>query len=84
MGGSTRDLLGRCREGYKGLLCGECDGRDYYKANWQECAKCPSFGTTLGFAFLRVLAIVIYVSLCTWLTVKIASKYSPQQIAFVS
>ena len=52
IGGSEVEPLGLCQEGYHGFMCGSCQ-QDYYKMNWLECGQCPSYNTSLVYAFFR-------------------------------
>lgn len=42
LGGNKDDLLGKCNEGYFGMLCGGCI-TGWYKKNWKYCENCPNF-----------------------------------------
>ena len=43
LGGDENEYfpIGRCKEGYRGILCADCDDR-YFRNGAFECGECPS------------------------------------------
>jgi hypothetical protein len=61
LGGDVTNALGKCEEGYGGIVCGDCD-LDYSKSKQFECKKCPDRNRNIIQTVFILLGSVFYVA----------------------
>lgn len=76
LGGDQNNSMGKCVDGYKGIICGDC-GNDYYKSKQFTCTVCPErIKNIIQISFILVFA-VCYVIFLVRSTLNTADKEKP-------
>ena len=58
LGGSETDPLGTCAEGYRGILCNDCEAG--YSRSGLECSECPGlFWNAVIFSGLMIILVLV-------------------------
>ena len=50
--GEKTDVLGKCAEGYQGVMCAACEEGLWKRTNTFECSECTNTGITANFFLL--------------------------------
>jgi len=73
--------MGKCNEGYKGFMCGQCEYK-YYKLLWYSCEKCSDLDFELTQALLRLIVIVISIYVMCYFTIEYSTSHNENLIRF--